>query len=601
MDFGIWILKLLFRGMTMNKIHVLAEDVIGKISAGEVVERPASVVKELVENSIDAGAGSVEIEVRGAGQALIRVADNGEGMDPDDAKTACQRHATSKIGGIEDLERIATLGFRGEALASIAAVSHMDIISSSRSDPGTHLYLESGEILKARPAGRARGTTVEVRNLFYNVPARRKFLKRDSTELAEIVSVVGRFMIAYPEMEFRLTHENRCLLHATNGMDIAERVRLVLGGDFADHMVEISGQAEKYRISGYVSRPSSTRKDRRGQLFYVNGRFVRSRALNEAIYVAYSSMLERGRYPSAVLFLTVEPATVDVNVHPTKLEVKFDDEKHVKDFVRRAIREKFDELRRDTAAPAAAPDTHGPEMPDFSGFPDVQTEFSYGVESGSRLHGRAQTMWDDLEGAGLTGGGVRKEAGDATGKDLFQVGGCYIVQIEEEGIVITDQHAAHERVLYEVFSRSSGERPVEKQNLLFPVRIDLAAAEALIMTKLADDFNELGFEIEPFGDRSFIVQASPAILRDRDMRTVITDVLGDIAACDLARIDRKEELIKTTSCRAAIKAGDRLNADEMRALLGQLENCELPFTCPHGRPTMVRIARVEMEKMFRRK
>jgi DNA mismatch repair protein MutL len=586
--------------MTMSKVHVLSEDVIGKISAGEVVERPASVVKELVENSIDAGADSVEIEVQGAGQALMRVADNGEGMDPEDAKTACQRHATSKISGIEDLERIGTLGFRGEALASIAAVSHMDLMSCSRSGAGVHLYLESGEILKTRPAGRARGTTVEVRNLFYNVPARRKFLKKDSTELAEIVNVVGRFMIAYPDMEFRLTHENRCLLHATRGMDIAERIRLVLGGDFADHMVDISGQDGECRISGYVSRPSSTRKDRRGQVFYVNGRFVRSRALNEAVYVAYSSMLERGRYPSAALFLTVEPSTIDVNVHPTKLEVKFDDEKHLKDLVRRAIRKRFDELRRDEPD-RAAPDVYAPERPDFAGFPDAQTEFSYEVKSGDGLPARAQTTWDELAGADLSAGAVRRGIGGATEKDIFQVGDCYIVQIEDEGIVITDQHAAHERVLYEVFARSSAQRPVEKQSLLFPVRIDLAASESLIMSKLTDDFNELGFEIEPFGDRSFIVQAAPAILRDRDMRTVITDVLGDLSSCDLARIDRKEELVKTTSCRAAIKAGDKLTADEMRALLEQLKNCGLPFTCPHGRPTMARITRGELEKMFRRK
>ena len=581
-----------------NRINILTEEVIGKISAGEVVERPASVVKELVENSIDAGADSIEVEVQSAGQTLIRVADNGEGMNEGEAKRACMRHATSKIKDAADLEEISSLGFRGEALASIAAVSQMDLTSCPEGgDSGVYVYLESGEVLKSRPAGRSRGTTVEVRNLFYNVPARRKFLKKESTELAEIVNVVGRFIVSYPGIEFKLTQGDRCLLHATREMTISERIRLVLGGDFADHMIDLSAGSGDLEVTGYVSRPSCTRRDKRAQMFFVNGRFVRSKALSDAVYVAYKSMLERGRYPSVVLFLNVEPKEVDVNVHPTKLEVKFSNDNTLKNTVIKSIKDRFDDVRATDpdfiAAPAELESAvKPPENPLISSLSEDQTEFVYDYrekEAGTDLSRTEKTGWVDMKTA----------AGDE--EEVFQVADCYIVQLRKDGITITDQHAAHERILYEFFSRSSGDSPVEAQNLLFPVRIDLSAAESVIMEKVMEDFNALGFRIEPFGEKSFAVQAVPAVLKDRDVKTVIYDVLGDLSSLDLAKVDQVEELIKLTSCRAAIKAGDRLTREEMTALFRQLNECELPFTCPHGRPTMTRITVDDLEKMFRRK
>jgi len=571
----------------MGKIRILTEDTISKIAAGEVVERPASVVKELVENSIDAGSDSIEIAVEGAGQSLIRVADNGGGMTVDDAEASCLRHATSKIEKIEDLDRIRTLGFRGEALASIAAVSQMDITSGTGMDEGIYIYLESGQIQKKRPAGRGRGTTVEVRNLFYNVPARRKFLKKEATELAEIINVVSRFILARPGIEFKLTHGDRRVLHATKEMGIRERASLVLGGELSRGMIEVSAETGGGAVSGFVSRPSVTRKDRRAQMFFVNGRYVRSRVLNDALYSAYRSLLERGTFPAAVLFIDMPPGETDVNVHPSKMEVKFEDEKGVKERLVTAIKNGFDRVKTEAAGSERvstrkemSAGDEPPGTPVFTGMPEVQAEFSY--EAGEKAFFRPQ------------------ESSDA-GKGLYQTGLCYIVRLNADRITITDQHAAHERVLYEIFRKAREKGPVEVQNLLFPVNLELSAKEASVMEKTADSFRELGFQIEPFGQRTFAVQAVPAVIKDRDVQTVIREVLDDLSGKDLGKISVIDELVKLTACKAAIKAGDPLSVGEMESLLSQLARCDLPFTCPHGRPTTIDITVGDLEKLFRRK
>jgi DNA mismatch repair protein MutL len=595
--------------MNNARIKILSEEVVGKISAGEVVERPASVVKELVENSIDAGSNSIEIEIHHAGQSLIRVADNGEGMTPEDAKIACHRHATSKIKSIEDLDHISSLGFRGEALSSIAAVSQMDIISRARSaGSGIYIYLESGEVLKTRPAGRARGTTVEVRNLFYNVPARRKFLKKESTELAEIVSVVGRFIVACPDIEFKLTHGDRCLLHTTRNTGIIDRIRLVLGGEVSDHMIDVSNLTGRYKVTGYVSRPSSTRKDKRAQIFFVNGRYFRSKLLGDTVYSAYKGMLERGRYPAVVLFLTVSSGEVDVNVHPTKLLVKFSDEGAVRDVVTGAINDRFERIKcedlesRAGLSPFRAAEGETSEKAVFPEVPEIQTEFSYKLRGGQGKPTGKDSSQDHSLSADSPGVSHIEEKFVLLPKEnMFQIGGCYIVRVKPDGITVTDQHAAHERILYEFFSKASENTPIESQNLLFPVRIDLSASESVVMEKVIGNFRALGFHVEPFGEKSFVVQAVPAILTDSDTKTVIYDILTDLSSRDLTKIDLTDELIKLMSCRAAIKAGDELTVEEMVSLLDQLDRCSLPFTCPHGRPTTSKITIEELEKRFHRK
>ncbi|MCK4851867.1 MAG: DNA mismatch repair endonuclease MutL [Candidatus Omnitrophica bacterium] len=584
--------------MTESKIHLLSEEVIGKISAGEVVERPASVVKELVENAIDAGAGSIRIEIRDAGRSMIRVADNGEGMTGEDAKLACMRHATSKIKDITDIEHARTLGFRGEALASIAAVARLEITSyDGIGDSAVYLYLEGGQIRKIRPAPRAKGTTVEVRGLFYNVPARRKFLKKESTELAAIVETVGRFVVSNPDIEFRLNQGTRDLLHVTGDMDLLARVRSALGGDVADHMVEVAFSSGGYAVSGYAGRPASTRKDTGAQMFFVNKRFVRSRLLSHSVQDAYRSLLERGRYPSAVLFLSIDPSEMDVNVHPTKLLVKFDDEKIVRKTVVEAVKNAFEGIKptfipEKVAARTPVTEKQLPEMPVSPREQAVQDEFIYDIPAKKpEEHGVREETSADLPLAGTV---------PAAGKRLFQIGNCYIVRINGDKITVTDQHAAHERILYEYFSEAAENRSRDVQNLLFPARLDLSAGESVVMEKLIDKFRLLGFQIDLFGENSYAVQAVPAVLKDGDIKAVVYDVLSDLVSRDLDRIDPLEELIKLTSCRAAIKAGDRLNEQEMEVLLARLDNCDLPFTCPHGRPTSFDITVRELEKRFRR-
>ncbi|MFH1665559.1 MAG: DNA mismatch repair endonuclease MutL, partial [Candidatus Omnitrophota bacterium] len=523
-----------------------------------------------------------------------------------DAKMACCRHATSKLREIDDLDSINTLGFRGEALASISAVSQMDIVTYDPSgETGVHVYVESGEVRKLRPAGREPGTTIEVRNLFYNVPARRKFLKKGSTELAEIVNVVGRFIVAHPDIEFKLVHGNRCLMHAARSMSMLERIRLALGGDAADHMVKISFSDGGYGLDGYVSRPSSTRKDKTAQMFFVNGRFIKSGLVSAAVQDAYRSLLERGRYPSVVLFLKVPPPEVDVNVHPTKLQIKFSDDPGIKRMIRDAISRKFEEMKQGRftdmtgTLPAGPAGIEPGETPVFSGVLEVQTEFKY------------SPVMSEGKGAGapLSGGTAGEKPSDSRAfaepgkqeEEIFQTGGCYLVRVKSGGITVIDQHAAHERVLYEFFGGVDEGKTVESQNLLFPVRLDLSASESVIMEKVMKDMCVLGFDIELFGENSFIIRAVPAVIKDRDIRTVVYDILTDLSSYDPVRINRLDELIKLTSCRAAIKAGDVLSGKEMFSLLEQLNKCKLPFTCPHGRPTMLEITVDELEKRFRRK
>lgn len=580
----------------MSKINILSEETIGKIAAGEVVERPASCVKELVENSIDAGADSIDVEIEGAGQSLIRIADNGEGLNKEDALKAFKRHSTSKISDALGLNNISTLGFRGEALSSIAAVSQVDFISRSEDeDTGVYVYLESGEILKSRPAGRSRGTTIEVRNLFYNVPARKKFLKQEATELFEIVNVVGRCILAHVDKEFKLTQSGRVLLHATKDMGMLDRVKMVLGGDTADNMVNVKGEDDAYRVQGIVSCPSNTRKDKRGQVFFVNGRFVKSKILSDALFGAYHSMLERGRYPSAVIFLTVPYDEIDVNVHPAKLQVKFENEKVVKEIIAKSVRASFEEAKKEnpldvygfTKSDAGASD----EMPLLTPDPDFQSEFLYPAEGAIR----SETTASDLDTFF-----IQKGETFLGREDLFQIGDCYIVKISSVSVVVTDQHAAHERILYEIFSKASDDNPVEVQGLLFPIRLDLSASETMLMQKLIDPFQILGFQIEPFGDKSFVVQAVPAALKDRDIKTVLYDILSDMASSKISKSNMLDELIKMASCKAAIKSGQKLATEEMTTLLAQLKTCDLPFTCPHGRPTVIEITVDELEKRFRR-
>lgn len=574
-----------------SKIHLLSREVINMISAGEVVERPASAIKELVENSLDASATSITVEIEASGKNLIRVADNGVGMSEADLEMSCLRHSTSKLRGIQDLDGIRTLGFRGEALSSIAAVSQMDIKSATEMNgKGMYVYLESGQILRKRPAGRACGTTIEVRNLFYNVPARKKFMKKDSSELSEIARVMGRFVIAEDNVEFKLLQGDRTLIHAPKHLSRFERIKLILGEDIARMLMEVKSCYGNSGISGFISRPAATRKDKRFQMFYINGRYVRNKVLVDALYSAYRGILERGHHPVCVIFLEIPTENVDVNVHPTKLQVKFKDEKAIRDDLARAVGGSFEALkigegenRHVKVSQDALPG--GSERLVFEQTPSVQNQFTYEYES--PLEKRA--------------GNDQVRSGRKERSALYQLGNCYIVSLLTGKIVITDQHAAHERIYFELFSKASREKTLESQNLVFPVRIELSVEDSVLMGQLSDSLKKLGFLVEGFGERSFLVQAVPAFLKKGDAGSIINGIIDEIKKRDLKKEDMLEEIIKIASCKAAVKSGDILTVEEMSSLLGELSSCQLPFTCPHGRPVQIELTLDELEKKFRRK
>ncbi|MBF0494409.1 MAG: DNA mismatch repair endonuclease MutL, partial [Candidatus Omnitrophica bacterium] len=535
----------------MSKIRMLSADVVGKIAAGEVVERPASVVKELVENSFDAGADSVTIDIENAGKTLIRIADNGIGMEAEDLKLAPLAHTTSKIKDIDDLERLDTFGFRGEALASISAVSEVEITSSTGlSDSGTFLKVEGGNMQKIRPAARVRGTTIEVKNLFFNVPARKKFLKKESTELAAIIDVAGRFILSHPASEIKMTSGGKIIFSAGKNMSPVERMRVVLGSDIADHMIKLDHSEGKYRLHGYISTPAVTRKNRLSQVFFVNRRFVRSRALNNALDEAYKSMLERGRYPAAVLFIEIPADSVDVNIHPTKLLVKFEDEPLLEKITVASVRAKFEELktlpRRGTFGVPGKTNEHVREekQPALTDLSEIQKEFEYNLKPAKGYSLNERSFYTAAAAPASAAENIFLKYGK-----IFQIGGCYIIQIKDDSLTIIDQHAAHERVYYEYFKKMISEHAEDMQNLLFPVRIDLTPKEAVLMEKLKDNFKILNFDIEPFGDNSYIVQAIPAILKDRNIKEIVHDVLADASGALAAKSDLNDEMVKYMSCR----------------------------------------------------
>ncbi|MBF0215415.1 MAG: DNA mismatch repair endonuclease MutL [Candidatus Omnitrophica bacterium] len=577
----------------IRKIQVLADDVIAKIAAGEVVERPASVVKELIENSLDAGSDSVEIDLKDAGFALIRVADNGSGMTSEEVKLAVKRHATSKLSAIHDLETLLTFGFRGEALSSISSVSRFEITTRNADGEAVYMYLENGQVKEARPAARVPGTTIEVKDLFYNVPARKKFMKKDSTELAAVIDTVGRFIVANDGVEIRLRNNGREIFHAHKNMGIKARISLVLGRDVADGMIELFSLTGKYRVTGFVSRPSSTRKDKRMQMFFVNKRYIRSTFISNLLDEANRSMLERGRFPAGVLFIEVDPSMVDVNVHPAKLLVKFEDEDELKRSVMSSVRSAFDEVKNrergshgQTLSEALGSAVQAPGEEKHGIFAEgiaTQREFEYGA---------ADEMISD-----------KKPLADIPRKtsDIYQIGKCYIVRVKGDSVTVTDQHAAHERVLYEYFNNKKRETAGETQNLLFPVSLGLSPSESILMGKMKGAYKTLGFEIDEFGRNSFVIRTAPQVIKDRDIEKVVRDILSDISGNIKPGMDPVEEMVKYAACRGAIKEGDALDEHEMADLLRQLSECELPFTCPHGRPTTLEITVDELEKRFRRK
>jgi DNA mismatch repair protein MutL len=586
-------------------IHVLAPEVASQIAAGEVVERPASVVKELVENALDAGATRINILVTGAGKRLIEIADDGVGIPADQILLAVARHATSKLQTAEDLFHISTLGFRGEALASIGSVARVTLISRSTGcDKAMRLYVEGGKAGQLAEAGAPHGTVVRVEDLFFNVPARLKFLKSDMTERRQIDELVTRYALAYPQVSFQLSQDGRPSLMTSGNGDRREVLATIYGIELARQMLEVQSEDETLRITGFISPISLTRSHRREISFFVNGRPVHDAALTTALVQAYHTLLMVGRFPLAFLFIQMPPEAVDVNVHPAKAEVRFRDADRVFRSVQRAARRA---LLAHTPVPALS-----------SGLTWGQAEagtlpWSYqqpGLDwqmAGDKSQNLVQSPEEPAQ-TELTGQGTRQPAFTVGSIPLLrlvgQVAMSYLVAEGPDGLYLIDQHAAHERVLFERFMRlhSTTSPGIPAQALLEPVVAELPAASARMVEEQLPFLNQLGFNIEVFGAGAFIIRAIPMILAGMNPASALSVLVEDFEEDETPLQNEQEARLIARVCkRAAVKAGQALSADEQRALLADLEACASPRTCPHGRPTMIHLSVDLLERQFGRR
>jgi DNA mismatch repair protein MutL len=592
--------------------------VAGKIAAGEVVERPASVVKELVENSIDAGATNVDVEIRQGGRRLIRVTDDGSGILAEEAPLAFARHATSKLTEVEDLDRIATLGFRGEALASIAAVSQLTVLTRPRSQEfGQFLRVEAGDIVRQERRGCPAGSLVTVEHLFRNVPARLKFLRQPQTEAGHIHTVLTHYALAYPEIRFNLTADGRQVFQSSGNGKLYDVLIAVYGLEVAEQMLEIqdrsaggtadepasptSGEADRAlasgpTVSGFISPPSLHRANRTYISLFVNRRWIQDRSLTHAIAQAYHTLLPVGRHPIAVLLLELDPAEVDVNVHPTKREVKFRDGRLLFSAVQRAVRHTLVER---------APVPSMAHRPRTWATPDWERRQSL-LSTGQRASDASQLAMELYRPSDLARPDAELQPVGPIRLPLLrvvgQVGQIYIVAEGPQGMYLLDQHAAHERVLYEQMLAEYGENEVASQSLLEPLSLDLDPMLAGIMAENLHMLNHAGFRIEPFGGTSYLIRAVPSVLVVSNVRAALVDILEMLRQGDDPLAAREEERLIAAVCkRAAVKAGQTLSHDEMHELVRKLEQCESPRTCPHGRPTVLHFSVEQLEKEFGRR
>jgi len=577
-------------------IRLLSDSLISRIAAGEVVERPASVVKELVENSLDAGANEISVWVEGSGTSLIRVSDNGGGIPFEDMALAVESHATSKLKEESDLLKIATLGFRGEALSSIASVSKMELLSRTQNhEMGSRLRLEGGKNGEPTMVGSPVGTTVEVRDLFYNIPARRKFLKSPSTELSHISDVINRMALSHSHVHFRLDHAGKTLSDYVVTSRLEDRLQQVLGPDVSGGMVPFAGSHGPVKISGYLSAAPSSFSNSRYLLSFVNQRFVRDKIITHAILQGYETLLMKGRYPAVVLFLTVPFGEVDVNVHPAKFEVRFRKQSEIHDAVAGSVRSG---LKREAKEPGLK--TSSGEWP----LPTNVREgpVPYGTISRDSLQlFRNDLFRSDTVETPSGAQGIRKGF-FSTLTILGQLLGCYIVCQSQEGMALIDQHAAHERIAFEKMRLQIEQGKMERQELLIPQVFELPFAEAAILGQWLGGLEHLGFTVEGFGGDSFAIKAVPALFPAGDYRDVMRRMIAELAEVgQSAELSQElEERLMTLACHNVIRANRILTREEIYALLEKLDEIDFATQCPHGRPVIIEFSQSQLDRMFKR-
>ena len=590
-------------------IRVLSEEVASKIAAGEVVERPASVVKELVENSIDAGAREIKVEVRQGGRRLMRVMDDGTGIPAAEVGLAFARHATSKIASVEELSSIATLGFRGEALASVAAVSQLTIVTrTAEEDVGTLLRLEGGKVTQRQKKGCPQGTVVTVENLFYNVPARLKFLRSEVTERKHIDGLIHRYGMAYPHLRFSLVNDGRPAFQSLGSGKLYDVLIKVYGLETAQQMLEVrsleaddpsTGSGHRLKpetqnlelvdVYGYISPPSLHRANRSYLTFFVNGRWVQDRMLSYAVSEAYHTLLPTGRYPIVVLRLELDPSQVDINVHPTKSEIRFLDSNAVFAAVQKAVRRTLVDQMPVPGMMGRPSQWSEAEIERRRKLVEVGTQTQLALEAQRTAGIEAPSVFEFPELAKLPPLRV-----------LGQIAQTYIIAEGPEGLYLIDQHAAHERVLYERLMAERAKMAVTSQALLEPLTIELPFQTGVIGGESLEFLSQLGFDVEPFGGETVLVRAVPVMLAQGDIGEAIVEIVDGLTEDEVAEAGEEKALISLV-CHSAVRAGKTLSLEEMRNLIRQLEQTAMPRTCPHGRPTMIHLSAAQLAREFGRR
>lgn len=587
------------------EIRLLSEDLRNKISAGEVVARPASVVKELVENSLDAESTEISIVVNGGGHNLIQVTDNGLGIEPDYLPAAFQRYSTSKISKLDDLISIQTLGFRGEALASIASVSEVSVLSSTAGGEGGELYIKQGDISQVKPAPALPGTQVTVKNLFYNTPARKKFLKSPRIEFRKIVEMVRRYALAFPEVSLKLISDNREIFNL-HPESLRERIAAVMDPGYQDQLLPVNFSKGEYSITGFTGNLNLLRNRPGEQYIFLNRRFIQNRLLNSGVYQAYRSIIKRGEYPYFVLNLVVPGSQVDVNVHPFKTEVRFKDEWRIFHVLKSSLEEALSSIL-DTI-----PDLEKPafDLPfnigsrgnsfvrDWNQLDENQAKISFESQNKSEDRikdlNRAKSYASNLAARGSSLDSV------LSGDNIWQVHTKYIVSQIDSGLVIIDQHVAHERVLFEEALKALDSKPLQAQTLLFPEVMEFAADTFSVLLDVLPDLEKIGFRMREFGKNTVMVEAIPAEMGWGNEKQIIREILDNYLEHRSQYTSGQEAVAASFACKAAVKAGDVLTKQEMQALVNRLFGTKHPYYCPHGRPIIVQLSIEELDRRFER-
>ena len=574
----------------MGRIKLLSDDLKNKIAAGEVVERPASVVKELIENSLDSGATEIDVIVKGGGNVSVQVIDNGVGLEKDDLLIAFARHSTSKIESVEDLSIIDTLGFRGEALSSIASVAKVKALSSvNGEDSGYEISVLGGEISQPEPVALSQGTAISVSDLFFSIPARRKFLKSAQVELRHIIRTVRRFGLCQPNVRFTLTADDKEVMTLAP-MTLIDRIAAVHDPSYRENLLEVNHQAGLFAITGYVGNLNLIRKRRGEQNLFLNGRYIVNKLLNSAIYSAYQSLVSRGEFPFFVITLEVPLDTVDVNVHPMKIEVRFRDEWRVYHALKTAVTEALNDILS-TVPDFLKPSESFPSSGGQAGFSFPQSTPS-GIlsrQSIERAKSYVQTM-----------GETQTEEEGVNLENIWQVHTKYIVSEIKSGLVVIDQHVAHERVLFEQAMDAMEGNPLPSQSLLFPEVVELPIEDFSTLLELLPYLEKIGFRMKEFGKNTVMIEGVPSELGWGNEREVLTEIIDTYRNQQKAQPSFMEAVAASFACKAAVKAGDVLTQEEMQSLVDRLFATQHPYYCPHGRPIMVNLSLDELDRRFER-